>query len=82
MRQQEIVAHLSRITDPSVVIYTLTMHDVLSAIVRSNGTEALTLTKSDLNQAKEEVVALEHHLDTPPVQRGISTPYGNERTEE
>ncbi|HIJ80424.1 MAG TPA: hypothetical protein HPP76_01790 [Desulfuromonadales bacterium] len=64
MRQQEIVRHLSRITDPSVIIYTLTMHDVLTAIVRGIGSEALTLSQSDLNQAKEEVVAaLEHHLD-------------------
>lgn len=57
--------HLYRITDPSVIIFALTMQDVISAIVRSIGPdEALTLTAADLNLAKEEVIAaLEHHLD-------------------
>ena len=36
--------HLAKITDPSEVIYSITMQDVLSAISRRMGEEALTLT--------------------------------------
>jgi acetylglutamate kinase len=65
MQQSEIVLHLSNLTtNPSEVIYAITMQDILTAIARRMGEEALTLTSEDLQLAREEVeVAINHHLD-------------------
>ena len=64
MQHAEIVSQLSRITDPSEVIFTVTKQDFLTAIVRRMGHVALSLTTDDLELALDEVkVALEHHLD-------------------
>lgn len=64
MRHQELVSHLSCITDRSEVIYSVTMLDVLTAIVRSMGENALSLSADDLQLAREEVKeAILHNLD-------------------
>jgi hypothetical protein len=67
MNHTTIVTHLSRITDPSEVIFTVTMQDVTGAIVRRMGTAALTLTAAELELAREEVKeAIDHNLEIRP----------------
>jgi hypothetical protein len=64
MNHAEIVTHLSNITDPSKVIYAITMQDILTAIVRRMGEDSLTLFVEDLQLAREEVKeAIKHNLD-------------------
>ena len=64
MNHTEICDRLSLITDPSEVIYTVTMQDILTAIASRMGIEALTLSTEDLLLAREEVnEAINHHLD-------------------
>lgn len=64
MNQTEIVSHLSRLTDPSKVIFNVTMHDVINAIACRIGEDALTLSMEELELAREEVTAaICHHLD-------------------
>lgn len=65
MHHQEIVTQLSSLTvSPSEIIYSITMQDILSAIVRRLGKEALTLSAEDLQLAREEVKeAISHNLD-------------------
>jgi hypothetical protein len=56
--------HLSRITEPSEVIFIVTMQDITRAIVRRMGTAALTLTTAELELAREEVKeVIGHNLD-------------------
>jgi hypothetical protein len=67
MNHAAIVTHLSRITDPSEVIFTVTMQDITEAIVRRMGTAARTLTAAELELAREEVKeAISHNLDIRP----------------
>jgi hypothetical protein len=67
MNHATIVTHLSRITDPTEAIFTVTMQDVTGAIVRRMGTAALTLSAEDLQLAREEVKeAIGHNLDIRP----------------
>ena len=63
MTHQELVTNLSRIC-PSEVIFEINTENIISAIVRRMGEEALALSAKDLELAREEVkAALEHHLD-------------------
>jgi len=64
MNQSEIITQLSQLTDPSEVIYAVTMQDILTAIARRMGEGVLTLTAEDLGLAREEVKeTICHHLD-------------------
>ena len=66
MNHAEIVSRLSRLIDSptSEVIHATTMQDILTAIARRMGHDALSLSADDLELAREEVkAALEHHLD-------------------
>lgn len=51
--------------DPTEVVFAVTIQDIRSAIARRLGEqEALALSNTDLQLAREEVTAaLEHHLD-------------------
>jgi len=64
MNHTAIVSHLSRLTDPSAVIFTVTVYDVLNAIAQRSGEESLILSVRDLDMAREEVTAaICQHLD-------------------
>lgn len=65
MQHEEIVTRLSQIADsPSEVVYAITMQNILAAIVKRMGDEALTLSAEDLHLALEEVKeAICHNLD-------------------
>jgi hypothetical protein len=64
MTNAEIVTRLSSLTDASVIIYAVTIQDVLTAIARRMGEDALTLSVEDLQLAREEVKeAINHNLD-------------------
>ena len=63
MTHQEIIAHLCQLYPPQVV-HEITTENIISAIVRRMGEEALELSAEDLELARDEVkAALEHHLD-------------------
>lgn len=67
MQHSEIITHLSRFTDPSEIIYAVTMQDVLTTISQRIGEDVLTLTAEDLQLAREEVKeAINHNLDIRP----------------
>ena len=62
MQHQEILSQLP--TDLSPIVFSITMKDILTALVKRLGDEALTLTVEDLNSACEEVkAAIDHNLD-------------------
>jgi len=63
LNHAEIVS--SHIESPtSEVIHAITMQDILTAITRRMGHDALSLTADELQLARNEVkAALEHHLD-------------------
>ena len=62
MQRSKIICRFT--TDPSEVIYAVTMRDILDVIVMRMGEDALTLSAEDLLLAREEVKAvLEHDLD-------------------
>jgi hypothetical protein len=66
MTHTEIILHLSSLIDSptSNVLYSITMQQVLTAIVRRMGDDALFLSADDLQLLREEVVAvIEHSLD-------------------
>jgi len=64
MQHDKIVSHLFSLIDPSELIYSITMQDVLTAIARRMGEDALTLSAKDLQLAKKEVKeAINHNLD-------------------
>ena len=55
---------MSSCVNPSEVIYATTTRDILAAITRRMGHDALSLTADDLELARAGVLAeLEHHLD-------------------
>jgi hypothetical protein len=63
MQHAKIANQMSRITDPSKIIFAVTMHDVLSAISLRMGQVDLTLSAENLGRAKAEVVtAIKHDL--------------------
>ena len=63
MTHQDIIRHLC-LKYPSEVIHEITTENIISAIVRRMGEEALELSPEDLQLAREEVkAAIEHHLD-------------------
>ena len=63
MTHQDIIAHLC-LKYPPEVIHEITTENIISAIVRRMGEEALELTADDLELARDEVkAAIEHHLD-------------------
>ena len=63
MTHQDIIAHLC-LKYPPQVIHEITTENIISAIVRRMGEEALELSPEDLELAREEVkAAIEHHLD-------------------
>lgn len=65
MDTNEIIAALTgKLPDPSEAVFTITMRDLVAAIVRRIGINALLLTPSDLLLARDEVqAAFGHHLD-------------------
>ena len=63
MTSKDIIAHLC-LKYPPQVIHEITTENIIVAIVRRMGEEALELSAEDLDLAGEEVrVAIEHHLD-------------------
>ena len=63
MAPQDIVPHLRQIC-PQQVVHEITTENIISAIVRRMGEEALELSAEDLELASDEVrAAIEHHLD-------------------
>ena len=63
MTHQDIIAHLC-LKYPPEVIHEITTENIITAIVRRVGEEALELSAEDLELARDEVkAALEHHLD-------------------
>jgi len=63
MTHQDIIAHLC-LKYPPEVIHEITTENIITAIVRRMGEEALELSPEDLELARDEVkAALEHHLD-------------------
>jgi len=63
MTHQDIIAHLC-LKYPPEVIHEITTENIISAIVRRMGEEALELSAEDLELASDEVrAAIEHHLD-------------------
>ena len=63
MTHQDIIAHLC-MKYPPEVIHEITTENIISAIVRRMGEDALELSPEDLELARDEVkAALEHHLD-------------------
>lgn len=63
MTHKDIVAHLC-LKYPPEVIHEITTENIMAAIVRRIGEEALELSLEDLALASDEVkAALEHHLD-------------------
>lgn len=65
----EVVYHLSRLIDypTSAPLYSITIHDLLTAIAHRMGEYALSLTTEDLQLAREEVLAvLQHRMDHRP----------------
>jgi len=65
MQHQEIVTRLSQTaSNPSEIIYSITMETILSAIVHRMGEEALALSAEDLDSARDEVKdAISHNFD-------------------
>lgn len=69
MTHDAVVAHLSQLIDnpTSDVLYSITLQDVLTTIALRMGTDALSLSASDLHLAREEVLAvLQHRMDHRP----------------
>jgi hypothetical protein len=69
MNHTEIVSRLSSLIDSpaSDVLYSITMQQVLTAIVRRMGDDALSLSSADLQLAFDEVqAAINHNLDYRP----------------
>lgn len=75
MTHAEIVSRLSRHIDSpaSNPIYSITMHDVLTAIAYRMKEGALSLSQADLDLAREEVqAAINHALDYRPyIEEGL-----------
>jgi hypothetical protein len=64
MNPAEKVSNLSHLTNPSEVIFTVTMQDILAEIARRMGEKAHTLSAEELQLARDEVqAAIEQHLD-------------------
>jgi hypothetical protein len=63
MTSKDIITHLC-LKYPPEVVHEITTENIISAIVRRMGEEALELSSEDLALAKDEVkAAIEHHLD-------------------
>lgn len=63
------VSHLYSLIDtpPSEPLYTITLHDLLSAIALRMGQNALSLSATDLQLARTETLAvLQHRMDHRP----------------
>lgn len=65
MDTNEIIAFLTRkLPDPSESIFTFTMRDLITAIIRRTGDSAIALGQNDLLLAREELLAvISHYLD-------------------
>jgi hypothetical protein len=65
METNEIIALLTgKLPDPSESIFTFTMRDLITAIVRRTGDSAIALTLNDLLLAREELLAvISHYMD-------------------
>ena len=78
MTHTEIVSSLSRLIESptSDVLYTVTMHQVIQQIAHRMGDNALSLSKTDLELAREEVqAAIDHSLDHRPyIEEGLIVP--------
>lgn len=56
MSNEEIVTQLVQITEnPSEVVYSVNMHHILQQVAQRMGSEALSLTKSDMNALRDEI---------------------------
>jgi len=63
MTHQDIIRHLC-LKYPPETILSITTENIITAIVRRIGEEALELSAEDLELARDEVrAAIEHHLD-------------------
>ena len=63
MTHQDIIAHLC-LKYPPEVIHEITTENIISAIVRRLGENALELSAEDLEMARDEVqAAIEHYLN-------------------
>ena len=65
----EVVSHLYSLIDtpPSAVLYSITLHDLLTAIALRMGQNALSLSATDLQLARTEALAvLQHRMDHRP----------------
>jgi hypothetical protein len=62
MTHQDIIAHLC-LKYPPEVIHSITTENIISAIARRMGEEALELSAEDLELAKAEVSAAIDHYD-------------------
>ena len=65
MEKSEVVALLlSKLSEPTEVLYAFTMQDLIAAIVGRIGEKAAELAECDLLQARDEVqAALFHYMD-------------------
>ena len=69
MTHDEVVSQLSRRIDipATELLYSITLHDVLTALALRMGESTLSLTHEDLQLAREEVLAvLQHRMDHRP----------------
>ena len=65
MEENEIIAAIiGKLSEPSDAIFTFTMRDLVTAIVRRRGVRAIDLSPSDIMVAREEVQgAISHYMD-------------------
>ena len=69
MTHDEVVSHLYSLIDipATAPLYSITLHDLLTAIANRMGDSALSLSATDLQLAKEEVLSvLQHRMDHRP----------------
>lgn len=69
MTHDEVVSHLSHLIDTPATepLYTITLHDLLTAIALRMGQDALSLTATNLQLARTETLAvLQHRMDHRP----------------
>ena len=62
MTHQDIIAHLCQLYPPQVILE-ITTENIISAIVRRMGEEALVLSAEDLESARDEVKAAIDHYE-------------------
>ena len=64
LSQAEIVSALSRLTDPTAVVYSITMQQILNQIALRMGEDALSLTQTDLQILQDDILsAIDEMID-------------------